>query len=117
MGIDISAVTGEGIKFIVEDEIDTLIKIIDYFTSKDKGKRLDFEKAFPIHQEKEDYIFEALEYLPDTLEVKIFGNTICDTHSNPVGVMFVNDIPTIMETIDVFDLDKEISNLAEVEIG
>jgi hypothetical protein len=115
MGIHTEAVTGTGIKFYLKDEIETLKRIVQHFINTNE-KREEYNQYY--RGQEEYLILEMLEvFLPESLSIKFFGNSVCETRSNPQGVMLCDDVETITNIINDFNLNKQIGQLAEVYIG
>jgi hypothetical protein len=117
MGIHTKVVKGRGISFILDEEQETLLDIaLSYCNTKEK--REDLNKHYPTYDDQIDCLEEMLDvYLPETLEIKNFGNMVIDSNENPYGIMLTGDEDEINKIIGKFNLDKRISDMAEVYIG
>jgi len=103
MGISTKVIKGTGIKLLENQETETIERIIDYFN----GERFDYES-----------LIEDLEIcLPESIEIQTFGNQVIDSRSDPFGIMLSGDTQTIQNIIDDLNLNKTISDMAEVYIG
>lgn len=119
MGIRTEVVVGTGIKFILNDEMNDLFKIVDFLTNSDPNKMSDRKQFYPTRKVEEENIIEMLEIFMkgteyERLEIKDFGNTVT---WEGYGIMIVGDTHLINKLISEVNLNKSIKNLAEVYIG
>ena len=115
MGIGYKIVKGTGIKFLITQEISELIRIVRYFVNTDEEKA-DYNQYYSGNENM--LILEMLEvFLPESIEIKFFGNSVCETNSNPQGVMLVGNVDEIANIIRDLKLNKHIQNLEEIYIG
>jgi len=117
MGIHVEVIKGEGISFIVDEEVDTLLRIAKYFINTDELKA-DLEKHYTGEQEQKEMIEEILDvYLPTSIKIKNFGNQVIDSRSAPNGIMLTGDLEHIQIMINDLGLTKRISHMAKAYIG
>ena len=117
MGINTEARTGTGIKFNLNTESDTLFDIVDHVTNDEAKKEI--KRIYgEDREEREEFLTEILEiYLPKSIGMDVFGNSVIDSTNDPFSVMLINDDVAINKLISDLNLNKTIEFLAEVYIG